>query len=286
MLLGEYSVLRGAKALAFPLKYGQKLRVGPAQTLLEWSSHSVEGEWFFCKMDRDLHILESTDRKISKKLQEVFQLLQKRIPDLVVSRRFQIEANFDLNWGFGSSSTLISLLAQWSNVDAYDILENTFGGSGYDIACAQSKSPITYQNTEQGREVISVMLSSEITENLLFVYHGHKQNTSDNVKKFKAIPIHTSFISKLSSLTERALKVNSIEKFEEILNESEDILEYVLGQTALKKSTFVDYPYSIKSLGAWGGDFFLATYRDLEEAESYFKNKGYNTMFYYNQIAL
>ncbi|MEM9051363.1 MAG: GYDIA family GHMP kinase [Bacteroidota bacterium] len=286
MLLGEYLVLHGAKCLAFPLKFGQELKVGPIQEVLEWSSHSPSGKWFSCKMNGELNILESTNDKISEKLQQVFYLIKQRKPELDLTRSFEIKANFNLNWGFGSSSTLVSLLSQWSRVDGYDILENTFGGSGYDIACAQAESPITYQIMETGREVKSVKLNPEITDKLLFVYHGHKQNTAEDVRMFKSKPINNSISNTVSSLTDRAIKATSIEELEEILNESEDALESVLGRSALKKSAFTDYPYSIKSLGAWGGDFFLATFLKPEEAESYFKNKGYDTMFYYNQIAL
>jgi hypothetical protein len=40
----------------------------------------------------------------------------------------------------------------------------------------------------------------------------------------------------------------------------------------------------IKSLGAWGGDFVLATGDD--KTISYFKSKGYNTVIPYSKMAL
>ena len=50
--------------------------------------------------------------------------------------------SFSKNWGLGSSSTLINNLADWANVDSYELLNLTFGGSGYDIACAKHNNPI------------------------------------------------------------------------------------------------------------------------------------------------
>src|SRR5690606_10074625 len=56
---------------------------------------------------------------------------------------------FPQDWGLGSSSTLINNIAKWAQIDAYKLLENTFGGSGYDIACAEYNGPITYQLGKQ-----------------------------------------------------------------------------------------------------------------------------------------
>jgi mevalonate kinase len=46
MLFGEYLVLKGAKSLAFPLKYGQTLEVSPSENMIHWESWSPEGCWF------------------------------------------------------------------------------------------------------------------------------------------------------------------------------------------------------------------------------------------------
>ena len=52
---------------------------------------------------------------------------------------------FPRAWGLGTSSTLISLIAQWAKCDPFELLFEAFGGSGYDIACATANSPISYQ---------------------------------------------------------------------------------------------------------------------------------------------
>ena len=42
---------------------------------------------------------------------------------------------FPREWGLGTSSTLISNLADWAGADPYALLDKTIGGSGYDLAC-------------------------------------------------------------------------------------------------------------------------------------------------------
>ena len=55
------------------------------------------------------------------------------------------QLSFPRNWGLGSSSTLINNIAQWFQIDAFELLHQSFGGSVYDIACAQNNNPITYR---------------------------------------------------------------------------------------------------------------------------------------------
>ena len=52
----------------------------------------------------------------------------------------------------------------------------------------------------------------------------------------------------------------------------------------LKEALFSGYEGAIKSLGAWGGDFFLAT--GNAAAMDYFKSKGYTTVVGYSEMIL
>ena len=60
------------------------------------------------------------------------------------------------------------------------------------------------------------------------------------------------------------------------------IISKLIKQPPLKKIKFSDYDGAVKSLGAWGGDFFLATGSD----QDYFKKKGYETIISYKDIIL
>jgi hypothetical protein len=54
--------------------------------------------------------------------------------------------NFPKKWGLGTSSTLINNIAQWLQIDAFTLLNNSFGGSGYDIACKITNTIILKAN--------------------------------------------------------------------------------------------------------------------------------------------
>ena len=73
-----------------------------------------------------------------------------------------------------------------------------------------------------------------------------------------------------------------LEDFENLITKHELLIAKLTQQIPLKISHFPDYKGAIKSLGAWGGDFFLATGSD----HLYFKNKGYHTIISYNQMVL
>ena len=58
----------------------------------------------------------------------------------------------------------------------------------------------------------------------------------------------------------------------------------LLIKNPIKKDLFPDFNGGIKSLGAWGGDFFLAT-GDRSEMK-YFHDKGFTTIIPYRQMCL
>ncbi len=93
------------------------------------------------------NLFTSTD-KVSKMLLKIL-LEAKRLNPNFLNGKMGYEVHttlsFPREWGLGSSSTLISNIAQWANVDPFALLSETFNGSGYDIACAQHNRPIIYQ---------------------------------------------------------------------------------------------------------------------------------------------
>lgn len=280
MLFGEYLVLNGADALAFPLKFGQTLSVTPSEQLI-WESYSKHGMWFSAKMNADFTILETNNEEVAEILRQLLIVIKSENSTLDFNQYFKAEANFELNWGLGSSSTLISLLSQWSGVDPRTLLDVSFGGSGYDVACATANAPILYAN---GKVKSEVHFPESVTSKQLFIYLGKKQNSREEIKRYKKSTITQKEVDAINSYVAKAISTDDIEVFEQQLNSSEELVGSIIGTTPLKQQFFEDYPYSIKSLGAWGGDFFLATYRDLETAKRYFLDKGYDTIFTYNEL--
>jgi mevalonate kinase len=286
MLFGEYLVLKGAKSLAFPLKYGQTLEVSPSENMIHWESWSPEGCWFKATFEEDLNLWDTNDHEVAETLRKLLKLIRDLNPKLDMKQNFKMTADFNLQWGFGSSSTFISLLAQWSDAYAPILLKESFGGSGYDVACATADGPIIYQLKEGGGEYGEVPIHENIQQHMLFVYLGKKQSSKNEIARFRQGNITETDLKLMDEIVDRAIEADAIEKFEALLDQSEDILAPIIGRTKLKEDIFADYKYSIKSLGAWGGDFFLATFRDLEEAKDYFKTKGHQTMFTYNELII
>ncbi|MNU74850.1 hypothetical protein D3C71_643620 [compost metagenome] len=280
MLFGEYLVLNGSDCLAFPLKFGQTLSVTKSDELI-WESYSKHGMWFSASMSNDFTILDTNNEEVAEILRKLFVVIRTEKPDLDFNQRFKAEANFELNWGLGSSSTLISLLSQWSGVEPKKLLDVSFGGSGYDVACATAEAPILYANGKTKKEV---PLPESITNKLLFIYLGNKQNSREEIKRFKKKEVAQHHIDAIDAIISNALQTDKIEIFEQQLDLSEELISSVIGTIKLKQRLFADYPYSIKSLGAWGGDFFLATVRDLKTAKIYFEEKGYDTLFTYQEF--
>jgi mevalonate kinase len=187
MLFGEYVVMRGVPALAFPTTMGQTLDVVPAESF-SWRSYETGQLWFAMRFDSDLNILETNNDSVAQKLMQILADVKAQKPDLFnIPLSFETQANFNRTWGFGSSATLISLIAQWSEVDAYVLNNKHFGGSGYDIACATASSPIWYNR--ETKEVRNFNLPNAITDKLLFVSSGKKQKSQQEVTRFGEVEI-------------------------------------------------------------------------------------------------
>jgi mevalonate kinase len=281
MLFGEYLILRGSKSLAFPLKFEQRLEVTPSENL-SWKSSSPHGVWFEASFDENLNLIASSNEDTAILLQAIFLKIKELKPSINLNNNFFATADFQLEWGLGSSSTLLSLLSQWSKTDAYLLLEASFGGSGYDIACATAKTPIIYEVKD--RKTQNICLSSAVTDHFLFVYLGEKQSSRTELKRFEKSEVLSEHVKEMNQLIQIAVNSAKIEEFENCMNSSEQLLSTIIGKQTLKEHIFTDYSYSIKSLGAWGGDFFLATYRDLEKAKTYFTERGLTTFFTYNEM--
>ena len=79
--------------------------------------------------------------------------------------------------------------------------------------------------------------------------------------------------------------LNKLNDFERLITEHESFISKILGVLPVKDKLFPDFQGAIKSLGAWGGDFILASALDKNPTD-YFKSKGFNTVLNYNELAL
>lgn len=296
LLSGEYLVLQGAKALALPLRLGQSLEVKTIdiqEGMIHWDAYTPKGFWFatiFSKHDLTVHASDDMDK--ADNLCKIFKEIKALNPNILQDKNdyfFTTRLEFDSQWGLGSSSTLISLLAQWADVNPYELLKRTMGGSGYDIACATASKPITYQLINSKPLVSEVDFKPSFSDKLHFVYQGHKQSSGKEVKSFNERTKTSDFskeIAEISEITDSLTKTTSFDEFCQLLTRHEAIMSQVLEQPLLK-TQYPDFQGVIKSLGAWGGDFFLAaTELPEKEVKDYFGKKGLDVVVRYDDIVL
>jgi mevalonate kinase len=295
MLTGEYFVLEGATALALPTVYGQELYVTQDENGDDHTWQSVdcnENVWLDLTFDTDFNFNE--DRPETKMLQKIFTFCNYnslvKIEDLDPIE-FKIFSNFENNWGLGSSSTLIALMADFFDVNPYQLLANTFGGSGYDIACAMSDKAVLYTLDKPFLPIVKQFrLSFPFQENIYFAYLGKKQNSREGMKYFDEVKNSgdmPQIISSLNQITEDIQHCKTLEAFESLLNLHEDIIHKALHLPKVRDLHFADWNGSVKSLGAWGGDFVLITHKGaIEELINYLNTKNIDTVFRYTDIIL
>jgi mevalonate kinase len=196
------------------------------------------------------------------------------------------QLSFPKKWGLGTSSTLINNIAQWLQIDAFTLLNNSFGGSGYDIACAQNNNPILY-HLKHGRPIVErVTFNPSFKENIYFVYLNKKQSSKiaiANYQNNKTKNINKS-IDAINEITLEILQANTVDSFAQAIEKHESNISTILETTTVKKALFSDFNGQIKSLGAWGGDFILVL--SEENPTSYFASKGFETIIKYNDMIL
>ena len=294
LITGEYLVLDGAKALALPTKFGQNLIVEKGRNQeIKWTSFDSDGSiWFEDTFSFSDISNKNFSEETTSKRNTLIEILHEGYllnPDFInKSEGFHIttELTFPRNWGLGTSSTLINNIAQWLKIDAFVLLNNSFGGSGYDIACAQNNNPIVY-HLENGNPVVEkVAFEPEFTENLYFVYLDKKQSSKAAIASYynnKNEDLSEN-ITKIDLLTQEVLNTKTLREFAAALEEHEAEMSKILEMKTIKESLFPDFNGVIKSLGAWGGDFVLAIAK--ENPTDYFKKKGFKTIVSYKDMIL
>ena len=292
LITGEYAVLDGALALAIPTKKGQSLNVyDSGETGLRWISRVANERepWFSAQLDESGRLLHATDAEVGHRLEQLVQAAIALNPSFkreLHATEVQAELEFPRHWGLGSSSTLLYTLSEWAQVNSYRLMENSFGksGSGYDLACAGSDRSLIYQ-LQNGPVIEELSLDWPFAENLLFVYMEQKQDSRQAIRQYrdqkaKRTPQEqTAFIQTVNALTRSCVQSTSLTEFEMVLQQHEEVLADFLQMGRVQDVRFTEYSDGlIKSLGAWGGDFVLATTTNPEKSREYFIEKGYNTL--------
>ena len=292
LLTGEYVVLDGALALALPTKFGQNLIVEPISTKqILWKSFDQDGSVWFedaFTFDEIIHKPFDAENSVRNTLLEILHEAFQMNPDFLLNKNgfaIQTHLTFPKNWGLGTSSTLINNIGQWLNIDSFELLQRSFGGSGYDIACAQKNTPITYQLIDNKPHFKKVSFVPEFSNHLYFVYLNRKQSSKTAIANYmnKQNEIGKT-IEQINKITQSLLSNPDLRAFVYAMEKHEHLLSDVLETTTIKEALFDDFKGTLKSLGAWGGDFILAISK--ENPEGYFKERGFETIIPYHEMIL
>jgi len=289
MLTGEYLVLNGALSLAVPTVFGQKMTVNaiPGSGIIHWQAINSKGEiWleYFLTICNKIVQSNSDDSQIGllKKIIEEALILNPEFLHDDKNYKVITELEFPNDWGLGSSSTLLTNIANWAGVDPLVLFKNTLTGSGYDVAVAVENKAILYSISFGKPNWKPVVFDPVFKEELFFVYLESKQVSSTEVKNYQTLsPPEPKVVKRISAISLELTQTTQLTEFESLLNEHETLTASVLGYRTVKETLFPDFKGCIKSLGAWGGDFVLVC---GNKNKSYFLNKDYSTVVSWNEM--
>ncbi len=296
LLTGEYFVLDGAKALAVPTRFGQSLEIvatKPDEAVLHWQSEDERSQvWFSAEFALpDLTLVRASDAVVGQTLSDILQLARQHNPDFLQQQQslsVTTRLTFPRQWGLGTSSTLVATIAEWAGIDPFQLQFATFGGSGYDIACAKAERPIFYKKIDGQPQVEASSFAPAFIENLYFVFLGKKQNSRAGIKRYRKQVAQMGVLStNVTAMTNAFAQAETLEELEQVIETHEAFIAQHLQLPRAKALYFRDYWGQVKSLGAWGGDFVLVTNNRSEaETRHYFNEKGYEVFFRYKQLIL
>lgn len=302
MLTGEYLVLQGAKSLALPTVLGQSLDFSVDKNrktkMVNWKSKMPGNEIWYSNqflIDSDFSPNQQIGSQRTVFIQSLLRAINTLKPEFFKDTgvyTFNTFLDFDPGWGLGSSSSLIANLALLTDLQPFEILFHSSlnQGSGYDVAVCYMAEPITYfieESIFHWAEPVELNWK-QFASDCRLIYLNRKQDSNTEVTDFKSkweINHGHNVISEITEITEKIIACTTKEEFCSLLNQHELILSEVLKKKTIKEEFFKDYNGTIKSLGAWGGDFILAcSEHPPEYTESYFMNKGYQVIIDFGKM--
>ena len=136
--------------------------------------------------------------------------------------------------------------------------------------------------------IYPVDFDPSFADQLYFVYLGKKQKSEDCVNEFlKEDTPKKLELEKMSLLSKRVLQAQNPFEFDKSISDHESFVGEAINQKPIQEERFADFNGTIKSLGAWGGDFILVrTDMGKREVSRYFYEKGLTTIFRWDEIVL
>ena len=288
MITGEYFVLHGAKSLLLPTKFFQDMTVSRLneEALVLWESYDQNNnKWFSAEFNLPNLAIRGNETKEKIFLKKILDFVAKKKPKLFENNsgiNIKTRMDFNRNWGLGSSAILINNLSNYFGLDSFEVSENVTNSSGADIASTKISKPIIFSVNDKKPCYKEVNFNPPFSKNLLFVFLNKKQSSAEEVEKFKKIRIEDDEIRSISKITNQILKCKKIDDFNCLIEKHESIISNKIKKETVKNLLFKDFNGSVKSLGAWGGDFVLACGQN--NLKNYFKKKGFDISYSFNEM--
>jgi mevalonate kinase len=288
ILLGEYAVLHGSNAVCLPLTTGQDLFYSFYKT------RDIHWKWSYNNqiisslvMDNQSCDLKTKDSGNYDWVKELFRLIREQNPQFLMEQGGELHFinYFPIEWGLGSSSATISSICRLAGVNPYIVNQALMGGSGADIASTSMDQWFLYRKKMPLPKITKIQDDYLFRNLTCFVYSGKKQQTASHLKEVGIIK-SSGFIevNEVNHLAERFVSVNDINELYEIISKHELLISKFVTMEPIGKQ-YPDFKGMVKSLGAWGGDFFMAVSTEgAEYIKEFFIMKGYNNVFTWNEL--
>ncbi|AZA78967.1 30S ribosomal protein S6 [Chryseobacterium sp. G0186] len=288
MLTSEYFAIDGALVLAVPTKLGQEFffeERDDKQSLILWEAYHQNQLWLTAVIDyKNWEIVEtnslSSAEFILKTLKNVQQLSTIKFKDNL-TYHLKTNLQFPADFGLGSSSTLMNNLAEWADIDPFQLNAISLGGSGYDIAVAKEKSAVLFQSKPKIK-FEKANFNPSFKNELIFIHLNQKQDSREGINLYKSKNKSPELVNEFSDITKKILLCNELEIFSELMMIHEHKIADFLEIPTVKEKLFADCPSFVKSLGAWGGDFVMSA--KFGGFKDYFWEKGFTTVFEWSDI--
>lgn len=256
-----------------------------SKSQIHWVSLCQGKCWLDIKINfQNWEIIETNNEESALFIIKVLKEIQNHSSKFQGNDSYLLQSNLDFpqNFGLGSSSTLMSNLAKWAEIDAFALNESVLGGSGYDIAVAQESSAILYQLQGKKKHIKKINFAPSFKDDLLFIHLNQKQNSREGIQLYRSKNKSENLIHEFSVLTQEILHCENIDNFSRLMTAHEEKLSQFLGLKTAKEQYFSNCPAFVKSLGAWGGDFILT--QKFEGYDTYFKEKGFQNIFTWDEL--
>ncbi len=288
MLTSEYFAMDGALVLAVPTRLGQEFsfeEMPDGKSLIFWQAFHQGKLWLNAVICyQSWQVLEtnlpSSAEFILKTLKNVQALSSVKFKHNL-TYHLTTNLQFPADYGLGSSSTLMTNLAEWADINPFHLNKISLGGSGYDIAVAKEKSAVLYQSVPEIKYE-KVNFNPFFKDQLIFIHLNQKQDSREGIAFYRSKNKSQKHVDEFSDLTRNILLCNELENFSRLMLIHEQKISDFLEIPTVKARFFDDCPVFVKSLGAWGGDFVMSA--KFDGFKDYFWGKGFTTIFDYSDL--